>query len=111
MLFPKRRRGHVNQVGIDGEMHQRALLELEEQVVGVTVVLVLPDGVVHVLARHGVLQFGGEDRDAIQTEGEVGRLGARSLEQQLADDGEPVLLRREPAHRDSCCGEAGSTRL
>ena len=92
VLFPGEAGGHVHQVGIDGEVDQRPLLELEEQVVGVAVVLVLPDGVVHILAGQGVLQFGGDDRDAIQTQSQVEGLGARSLEQQLANNGEPVLL-------------------
>ena len=71
MLVPGELRRHEHQVGIDGEVDQRPLLELEDRVVGVAVVLVLPDGVLHVLAGHRVLQLGGDDRDAVQAQGQV----------------------------------------
>ena len=56
-------------------MHQRPLLELEDQVVGVAVRPVLRDRVLHVLPGHRVLQLGRDDRHAVQAEGQVQRLG------------------------------------
>ena len=50
-------RGHENEVGIDGKMHQRPFFEAEQRQFGVAIVLVLPLGVFDVLPRHGVLQL------------------------------------------------------
>ena len=97
MLLPAELRRHEHQVGIDREVHQRALLELEDQVVRIAVVLILPDRIPHALPRHGVLEFGSDDRDSVQADGQVERLGAGQLEQKLADDRQPVL-RVERSH-------------
>ncbi len=60
--------GHIDLVGIDGEMDQRALLELEDQVGWIAVVLVLRDRIAPGLGRHGVLEFHRGDRDSVQAQ-------------------------------------------
>ena len=68
---PRQARGHVDLVRIDGEVDQRPLLELEDQVRGVAIVLVLGHGVPPGLAGHGILELHGGHRDAVQAQDHV----------------------------------------
>ena len=90
--------GHVDQVGVHGEVGE-ASLEAEEGLAGVTVGLVLMDGVLDVGRRH--LELDGEKGHAVDEEGHVEQpvfgagLVAAPLQgavAELAHDGEHVGL-------------------
>ena len=88
-LRPGERRGHEHLVGIHGEVGEAAAVG-EQRLPRVAVGAVLVDRVPHVLAGERVLQFGGEDGDAVQEEREVEAPAGLLAEAQLADDGEEV---------------------
>ena len=70
-----------------------AAAEREQLLTRVAVLLVLPDRVVHGLLGQAVLEFEGEDRQAVDEQPEVQRpLGFVAAVAQLAGDGEAVLL-------------------
>lgn len=79
--------------------------EGEEWVLGVAIETVLTDGILHGLPRKGVLEFGGEERQAVQEEDEIETLLVLGTVVQLTHDGEEVggveLLERfvEATHR------------
>ena len=62
--------GHVDQVRVGREMRQAAA-EREERLLGVAVEAVLADGILDVLAGQRVLQFRGENGQAVQEEDQV----------------------------------------
>ena len=64
---PAQMGGHVDQVRVDREMGQAAA-EREERLLGIAVEAVLADGILDVLAGERVLQFRGEDGQAVQEE-------------------------------------------
>ena len=59
---------------------------------GVAVGLVLPDGIAPGLAGHRVLQFGGDDRHAVEADDQIDRVLACEAVLELAGDGEAVRL-------------------
>jgi len=82
---------HEDEIGIDSEVDERTLLEAEQRKPRVAVVLVLALGVLDVLAGHRVLEFRGDDRNAIDGEHDVDALLACRVELHLPRDGEDVL--------------------
>ena len=83
--------GEVHEVGVHGEVGQTAP-EGEERLPRITVVTVLADGVLDVLALERVLQFGGEDRQAVEEEDDIEAVVVRLAVLQLPDDAELVGL-------------------
>ena len=71
-------------------MHQRPLLELKDQVRGVAVALVLGHGVPPGLGGHGVLEFPGGHRNAVQAQDHVQGIAVPVGVADLARDGEAV---------------------
>ena len=55
-----------DEIGIDGEVDERALLEAEQRQARIAVVGVLALGVLDGLAGHRVFQLGGDDRQAVE---------------------------------------------
>ena len=62
----------------------------ERHVLRVAVGAVLLDRVLDVLAGQVVLQLRRRDRDAVEEQAEVDRLGRVGIERELARDGQPV---------------------
>ena len=62
----------------------------QERLPRVTVVPVLPDGILHVLAVERVLELGREDGDAVQKQREIEALLALLAEAKLAGYGKEV---------------------
>jgi len=71
---PARRVGHVNLVGIDGEVDESALLEREDLFAMVAIGSVSMFGVLDGLISEPVLQLGGGYGDAVNAEQEIERL-------------------------------------
>ena len=70
-----------------------AATELKQPLARVTVLLVLPDRIVHRLLGQAVLEFKGEDRQAVDEQPDVQRpLGFVAAVAQLPGNGEAVLL-------------------
>src|SRR6266446_9324614 len=65
--------GHVDLVRVGGEMHERPSLELEQWNARVAVFLELADGMTPVLARAGILQLNGGDRQTVHGQNDVRR--------------------------------------
>src|ERR1041385_2076740 len=68
---------HVNLVRVNRKMDERALLELEYQVIRIAVVAILEFRVVNRLASHGILEFGCGDGNPVQPEDHVDRKSTR----------------------------------
>lgn len=85
-------------------MDEHPLLELEEQVFGVTVRAVLRDGIGDRLAGERVLQLGGGDGQPVDEQREVKLVGALWAVPKLARDRQAVLVVER--HRFGCkeCG-------
>ena len=94
-LFARKMGGHAGEVGVDGEVGEAPPVR-EERLLRVAVFPVLPDCVLHGLAGERVLEFGGEDGDAVDEDGEVEGLLRPGGEVELADDREDVLLVEVP---------------
>ncbi len=91
--LPGQAGGHVGEVAVQREVHERALDQ--QGVARVTVVAVLADGLLHVPAGGGVLvlQLRGGGREAVDEQDEVERvLRAPGVVVDLAHDREPVGL-------------------
>ena len=111
-------RRHVDLVGVGGEVDEGAPLEAEERRVGVTVLLVLVDGVGPVLAGHRVLELARRHRHAVEREDEVERVALVRVARRLPRDGQLVALearegvrveavrRREVREAERASGEA-----
>lgn len=82
--------GHVDRVRVDGEVDERPLLELEDEVRWVAVVLVLVNGVAPGLAGHGVLELDCSDRDAVERQRHVQAVAVPIGVPQLADNHQPI---------------------
>jgi len=81
-LWPGQASRHLDELGIDGEVHERPPAEGDVGRVTIGPVLVL--GVLDGLVCERVLQFGGGNRDAVDEEAEVDRLGGGRIERELA---------------------------
>ena len=93
---------------VDREVHERPLGE--DQVVRVAVGAVLRHRVLDGLVRQRVLQLRRGDRDAVDDEGQVERVGRVGLGVvQLADDAAAVGRRSAPAARGSGCWPASTS--
>src|SRR3990172_12783007 len=66
--------GHVNFIRINGKMDQRAFLELENQIPGVTIMLILIDSASPRLACHRVLEFDRDKRYAVYAQDHIKRI-------------------------------------
>ena len=82
--------GHYHRFGIDGEMHQRPLLERENRLVRIAVASVLVDGILDGLAGERVLQLDRGDRDAVEAQRDVERFLRRRGIAELAGDPDAV---------------------
>jgi len=85
-------RGHVSFICIYGEVYQGPLLEVEEEVVGVPVELVLLDGILPALVRKLVLEFDGDDRDAIHGKNDIDAVLMLCGVSDLPGDGQDICL-------------------
>ena len=91
VCIPARKaRGHIDFVRIDREVNQRPFLKLEYQVIRIAVVLVLRNSIPPGLAGHGVLEFCGRERDAIERQNHIQRIAMTVRVTELARDGETV---------------------
>ena len=91
-LTRRQPRGHVDLVGVHGEMHQGPFLELEDEVGGVAVVLVLRHRVPPRLRGHGILEFGSGHRDAVQRQRHIKGIVVLRGVPKLAGHRQPVRL-------------------
>ena len=85
--------GHPYLVRVHREVDQGALLEREQQVAPVALVLVLAYRVGGALPGQRVLEFGGDDGDAVDGEGHVDDAAAVLALRRLHDRGEGDLAR------------------
>ncbi|OPY10151.1 MAG: hypothetical protein A4E68_00025 [Syntrophaceae bacterium PtaB.Bin095] len=83
-------RGHVNLVGVQGEVDQRAPLELEDRIRRVAVILVLCDRMPPGLGGHGVFEFQRRYGDAVQGQGDIEGIAMPGRIAKLAGHREPV---------------------
>ena len=83
-------RGHVDFVGIDGEMDEGAFLEGEDLFAVVAVGFVLMSGVLDGLPGELVFELGGSNGDAVDAEHEVQRLVVFGAVVKLAGEREAV---------------------
>ena len=90
-LFAFHLRGHVDQVRIDGEMHQRALFEAEDRLGRIARRLVLLDRVMNILTGVRILQLGRGDRNPVQAEHQVERFFVFRRKVNLPRDGQAIL--------------------
>ena len=90
-LGPSQFGGHINQIVVYGKVGQAAL-EAEQRLLGIAGVLVLLDRVTDVLARDLVLQFDGENRQAVEENAHVQRLPVRFREIDLPLHVQEVFL-------------------
>ena len=79
---------HLDQLGIDGEVHERPPAEGDVRRVALGSVLVL--GVLDGLMRERVLQLGCRDRDAVDEEAQVEGLRCRRIVRELSRDRQAV---------------------
>ena len=80
MAVPARTGGHEDRLGVHGEVHQRAALEVEDRLALIAVLPVLPASIVGPLARKRVLQLRRDDGNPVQTERDIyGVLRARRV--------------------------------
>lgn len=63
--------GHPDKLGIDGEVGEGAAFEFKEGFAGISIVAILSFGVFGGLSGEGIFEFEGDDRDAVEAEGEV----------------------------------------
>ena len=86
---------HVDQVGVNGEVGQAALVG-KQRLPRVAVRPVLANGVLDILTRERVLEFCREDGDAVEEESEVQALVVLLTVVQLPDNREEVALVEPP---------------
>jgi hypothetical protein len=89
--IPREARRHEHCVGVDGKVHERALLELEDGLVWFSVLLVLPPSVLNGLRSHLVLQLKRSDGDTVYGERDVKRLLRARREAELAGQAKTIL--------------------
>ncbi len=90
-VLPRQARGHVDLVGVDGEVDQRALLERQQQVARVAVAAVLRHGVPHRLAGQRVLEFGRGHGQPVDEERQIEFGGVDIAVAQLPRDRQSIL--------------------
>ena len=82
---------HEHRLGVHGEVHEGAALELEDGFAGVAIVLVLPARLFDALASERILQFQRGDRNAVEAQCDVhGLLGSR---REVELPGQPEAVR------------------
>jgi hypothetical protein len=72
-LLSRQPGGHVNFIGVSGEMYERALLKIEKRRSRVAIILVLSHGVSPGLPSTGILQFDGRHRQPVDRQRHVQR--------------------------------------
>ena len=82
-------RGHIDKLWINCEMSQAAP-KGEERFARITIRAVLLNSILDVLSRERVLEFGGEDRQAIEEEHEIQALIVSLTVVQLANFAEDI---------------------
>ena len=70
-LGPGQVRGDIDQVRVHGEVAETPAIGQQRLAAGVAVVPVLVDGVLHGLPAQRVLEFGGEQRNAVQEQHQI----------------------------------------
>ena len=83
--------GHVPEVRVHGEMHQRAFLEAEHRLARVAILAVLAHGVKDVLLGERVLEFCRRHRQAVDGEHQIEGFLVLVREMHLARHRQPVL--------------------
>src|SRR2546430_9625247 len=88
-MLPLKVRGHIDKLWINREMGQAAP-KGKERFARIAIRAVLLNSILHVLSRERVLEFGGEDRQAIEEEHEIQALVVFLPGGQLANFAEAI---------------------